>query len=255
LWCGFSRLIIAKQAGASLAMDLAHSRPHRAFDRAPIKPFGKFLLAVDRVVENCIRDSDKPRGPATSVHLGDARRLPIQGGTVDLVLTSPPYLNAIDYMRCSKFSLIWMGHTVGELTGTRSRSVGTEVGRPEADRDEEVARIITDLKLRPILSRRDEAILARYVDDMRSALSEVARVLTPGGKAVYVVGENTIRGTYIRNSVVISKVAQLSGLKLEKRYSRRLPENRRYLPPPSRLTGTLNARIRREVVLSFSRAM
>jgi len=30
LWCGFSRLIITKQAGASLAMDLSHSRPHKS---------------------------------------------------------------------------------------------------------------------------------------------------------------------------------------------------------------------------------
>src|SRR5438105_564331 len=41
LWCGFSRLIITKQAGASLAMDLSHSRPHKKFKRAPIKPFNK----------------------------------------------------------------------------------------------------------------------------------------------------------------------------------------------------------------------
>src|SRR6185295_15304860 len=37
LWCGFSRLIITKQAGASLAMDLSHSRPHKTFTRAPVK--------------------------------------------------------------------------------------------------------------------------------------------------------------------------------------------------------------------------
>jgi hypothetical protein len=132
LWCGFSRLIITKQAGASLAMDLAHSRPHKSFDRAPIKSFQKLLLAVDRVVENCVMKNDRNRGPAPTVYRGDARQLSIHEGTVDLVLTSPPYLNAIDYMRCSKFSLIWMGHTIDELRGTRSRSVGTEVGNRAA---------------------------------------------------------------------------------------------------------------------------
>jgi len=35
-WVGFSRLIVTKQAGASLAMDLAHSRPHKAFTHAPL---------------------------------------------------------------------------------------------------------------------------------------------------------------------------------------------------------------------------
>ena len=35
LWCGLSRLIITKSAGASLAMDLSHSRPHRLFTVPP----------------------------------------------------------------------------------------------------------------------------------------------------------------------------------------------------------------------------
>jgi hypothetical protein len=55
LWCAFSRLIIAKRVGASLAMDLAHSRPHKSFDRAPAKPFKKFLESVERVTKNCIK--------------------------------------------------------------------------------------------------------------------------------------------------------------------------------------------------------
>ena len=94
LWCAFSRLIITKQAGASLAMDLSHSRPHRSFERAPIKPFHKFLSAVDRVVENCIDRRTRSRGPATRVSEGDARDLALDDGSIDLVLTSPPYLNA-----------------------------------------------------------------------------------------------------------------------------------------------------------------
>ncbi len=85
LWCEFSRLIITKQAGASLAMDLAHSRPHKSFERAPIKPFPKFLWAVERVVENCVAQNARGRGPAPVLHEGDARRLPVQTATIDLV--------------------------------------------------------------------------------------------------------------------------------------------------------------------------
>ena len=102
LWCGFSRLIISKQSGASLAMDLSHSRPHKCFKRAPTKPFRRFLSAVDRVVENCIDGRTKGRGPSPCIHEGDARRLPLSDASIDLVLTSPPYLNAIDY-RCHIF--------------------------------------------------------------------------------------------------------------------------------------------------------
>jgi len=255
LWCAFSRLIIAKTSGASRAMDLSHSRPHRVFARAPAKPFRHFLTAVNRVVDNCIDESSRTRGPATCIHEGDARALPLRDASIDLVLTSPPYLNAIDYIRCSKFSLVWMGYSVGHLRRLRAASVGTEVGSGADGNDPEIRRVIARLKLRPRLAPREEAVLVRYVEDMWRALREVARVLVPGGKAVYVVGENTVRGTYIRNSVIVEEVAQLCGLELEERCVRRLPANRRYLPPPS-LSGrpaALDGRMRREVVLAFRR--
>lgn len=257
LWCGLSRLIITKQSGASLAMDLSHSRPHRAFDRAPTKPFRKFLAAVDRVVGNCVDKSCAGRGPAPRVLEGDARDLPLGDASIDLVLTSPPYLNAIDYIRCSKFSLVWMGYSIGALRRLRAVSVGTEVSSGAPLADNEVRGILDKLNLRPQLAAREEAILARYIYDIRRALSEVARVLTPGGKAVYVVGENTIRGTYVRNASIVAMAASLSGLKLCDRRTRALPSERRCLPPPlaRKHSASLNARVRREVVLSFAKPL
>ena len=252
LWCAFSRLIITKQSGASLAMDLSHSRPHRKFKRAPAKPFCKFLSAVDRVATNCIDGRSPTRGPAAQVYEGDARHLNIRDRSVDLVITSPPYLNAIDYLRCSKFSLVWMGYSVGELRRLRSMTVGTEVGMDARD-DQEIQRILSELKLQPKLPAREEAMLARYINDMQRAVNETSRVLAGDGRAVYVVGENTVRGTFVRNGTILEAVASNAGLRGTARGSRELPPNRRYLPPPSKQseTATLSNRLRREVILTF----
>ena len=160
LWCGFSRLIITKQAGASLAMDLSHSRPHRTFERAPIKPFDRFLNAVEIVVGNCPEVRDGTLGPVTSVKQGDARKLDVENESIDLVLTSPPYLNAIDYIRCSKFSLVWMGYTAKEMREIRGSSVGTESSSDEALSDDWVRGLIKHLRLSPALSSRDYGLLA-----------------------------------------------------------------------------------------------
>jgi|ERR1035441_7472448 hypothetical protein len=113
----------------------------------------------------------------------------------------------------------------------------------------------TKTKIKPELGRHDEAVLTRYIGDMRRAMREVSRVLAPGGKAVYVIGENTIRGTYIRTSHIISAIAQLCGLRIEDRRVRELPANRRYLPPPSSRSksDSMDARMRREVVLAFAK--
>lgn len=254
LWCAFSRLIITKQSGASLAMDLSHSRPHRKFKRAPAKPFRKFLSAVDRVATNCIDGNNRPPGPATHVEEGDARRLLLRDESIDLVITSPPYLNAIDYLRCSKFSLVWMGYSIGELRRIRSRSVGTEVGMDAQD-DRRIQRILSNLKLRPKLQPRQEAMLARYIHDMQSTVNETARVLANNGKAVYVVGENTVRGTFVRNAAIVEAVASTAGLRCTTRRSRDLPANLRYLPPPSKQSrnAPLSNRLRREVILTFQK--
>jgi DNA modification methylase len=236
-------------------MDLSHSRPHKKFTHAPVKPFNRFLSAVDIVVSNCPHRRSAHIGPPATVKHGDARRLSYASESIDLVLTSPPYLNAIDYIRCSKFSLIWMGYKVSELREIRSNSVGTESKSEIALGFELVTSVIRSLRLNPVLSSRNHALLATYIWDMNEALSEVSRVLRHGGRAVYVVGDCVSRGTFISNSSIVTAVAEKNGLSLVSRQTRNLPANRRYLPPPTnRLsTASLDSRLRREIILSFKK--
>src|SRR5205814_1595131 len=152
----------------------------------------------------------------------------------DLVLTSPPYLNAIDYMRCSKFSLVWMGYNIDRLREIRGESIGAEASSEQAMETPWVQALIKQLGLAKKLPSRYRGRLARYVLDMGTALAEVSRVLKSGGRAVYVVGDSTVRGTFIRNSEIVKAVAEQQGLMLHERRSRALPANRRYLPPPKK---------------------
>jgi len=248
LWCALSRLIIAK-SGASRALDLVHSRPHRYFERAPVLPFSRFLSSVESVLQNIPTKYSRNAGPQASVSLGDARGMRIRSSSIDLVLTSPPYLNAIDYMRCSKFALVWMGYTVTRIRELRAQSVGTEVGMCYED-DSEVSSLITQLRL-AALPKRQKQLVAAYISDMRLALQEVARVLVPGGRAVYVIGENTVRGVYIRNAKIVRVLAAKLGLYLQKTSRRPLPANRRYLPPPTGGAQTMDGRMRYEIILQL----
>jgi hypothetical protein len=82
---------------------------------------------------------------------------------------------------------------------------------------------------------------------------EAARVLCRGGEAVYVIGENSVRGTYVRTSVILSELADQAGLTLLQKRRRALPPNRRYLPPPvsDGKATSMDIRMRREVILRF----
>lgn len=194
---------------------------------------------------------------AATVTHGDARKLQIESGSIDLVLTSPPYLNAIDYMRCSKFSLVWMGYKINELRRIRGESIGAERRSEEALRSGWVEPLINRLRLRPKLSDSCYAMLARYVWDMDKTLREVTRVLRHGGRAVYVVGNSTVRGTFIRNSSIIKTLGEECGLNLISEQTRSIPANRRYLPPPParrKQAGQIGSRLRQEIVLTFAKA-
>lgn len=48
--------------------------------------------------------------PASVVEMqGDARQLPNQDSSIDLVVTSPPYATALDYSRAHFLAVPWMG--------------------------------------------------------------------------------------------------------------------------------------------------
>jgi DNA modification methylase len=87
-----------------------------------------------------------------------ARALQLKEKSIDLIITSPPYLNAIDYLRCSKFSLVWMGYSISALRDLRSVCVGTEVGQSPTDRSAITNSILEKFDFRPNLVSRQSAI-------------------------------------------------------------------------------------------------
>lgn len=252
LWCAFSRMIITKTSGVSLAMDVSHSRPHKVYDVAPVKPFVAFLKAVSRVANNCPFPSDTNDAPPADIRHGDARALPVESASMDMVITSPPYLNAIDYLRGHKLSLVWMGHSTSEIRLLRSGNIGTEVSKEPISSEaiQEAMKIMADLEL---LDNRCLGMVRRYVGDMAKVMEECARVLKHEGRAVFVVGNSAIRGVFIKNSEAIIRLADNNGLSLVSRSTRPIETKRRYLPPPEseRAGVKMQGRMREEVILEF----
>lgn len=259
LWCSFSRMIIVKSSGVSLAMDVAHSRPHRVYDTAPVKPFDVFLKAVRAVAKNApfaVTGNCVAEHPAAKVEMGDARAMPIPDESIDVIISSPPYLNAIDYLRGHKFSLIWMGHHLRDLRHVRATNVGTEVSATSQSQNLRVDAALRAMGQIDDLSRGDLGMLRRFVQDMDGVLSEMSRVLVPAGRAVLVIGDSTLRGVFVQNSEALASLGAAYGMAVVGKRRRPLPANRRYLPPPQAICagGRLETRMRDEVILTLARA-
>jgi DNA modification methylase len=248
----FSRIIITKKRGASLAWDVSHSRPHKKCDENDFLVIPEFLKSVDFIAK---RLEDQPPLGNVRVGIGDARNLrTVADASVDAVLTSPPYLNAIDYMRGHKFTLIWLGHTISELRSTRSENIGSEK-YPGQGVDETVADNICDsMPSIDQLPDREHGIFRRYILDLAMMMAELKRVLKPKGRAILVIGNSCLKGVFIENALAVRAAAVRVGLTPTKPYERQLPSNRRYLPPPtSSEESDLRKRMRTESVLGFRR--
>ena len=252
LWTAFSRLIITKKLGVSLAMDVSHSRPHRKYEKAPVNPFDKFLSAADYIIKKSpFRDSNI--NTATPIIAkGDARYLSINSNSIDIVVTSPPYLNAIDYMRGHKLSLVWMGYSIKSLRSLRSRNIGSE-NSLALTRTDEFLKILESMGDVENLGTSYQGMITRYIADMGNVMSECRRVLKDNGHAIFVIGDSAIRGVNIKNSKALIVLAQNRGFKLLSMVSRPIEESRRYLPPPTSKTAgeSMGNRMREEVILSF----
>ena len=246
-----SRIIVTKSSGASVAADTSHSRPHRVRTKNDFDVLMGFTRSFNRLLQ-ILRNS--PVKSSGKVRLGDARALRgIRTLSVDAVVTSPPYLNAIDYLRGHKLSLVWLGYSMAEISSVKSLGVGArgQSKRQDADRLNEIVQLATSGES-PIDIRR---VVMGYTTDMKSCLKQAYRVLRPGGYAVYVVSSSVLRGTVIDTARIVIEAASDAGLQFEDRYARDIPREHRYLPPPQATANNqLAARMRTESVLRFRKS-
>ena len=242
-----SRIIVTKEQCASLARDTSHSRPHRVATTSDYQVYEGFGRAVQEVRRRLLTQPPVAKG---TVVLGDARELDVRDESVDVVITSPPYLNAIDYLRGHRLSLVWLGHRLSELRAIRAGSVGTERG-PDADQDS-VQEILGAMGNIEDLPSRYQGMVSRYAHDINRVVREVARVLKQHGSATFVVGNSCLKDVFVRNSGAIRRSAALNGLAVREEFERELPRRQRYLPISD--SGSLGRRMRTETIVRCLKA-
>lgn len=247
----FSSIIITKSGGVSLAYDLAHSRPHRVENKTykdAIKVFEQ------RLAKSAALLSQLPsNGKDIDIQRRDCRRpLPVKDSSIQLIITSPPYANAIDYMRAHKFSLVWLGEDIDCLSGLRSTYIGSEkTGGPDTlDIPGSVCRVVEGLKA--VDSKRGR-VLAKYFADMQLALCEMFRTLEPGRCCIVVVGPSTMRGQMIKTHELLADVGRQIGFEAVDIAERKLDRNRRMLPVAFRRNhnSQIESRMHEEYIIGF----
>ncbi len=222
----FSSTIITKSGGVSRARDLAHTRPHRIEKKKVKNAIDQFRIKAEKSIR-ALSSMEKARGKA-EILPGDARHLPLSDDSVDLIVTSPPYVNGIDYMRAHKFSLVWLGWPLDYLTQLRGKYIGSEklkdIQNTLPDATHEWCKKVEEK------DNRKGKILRQFYCDMYAVESEMYRVLREKSAALIIVGTSTMRGIVIPHHECLKEMARQIGFTCIQIGERKLERNKRMMP-------------------------
>ncbi|MBN8656103.1 MAG: site-specific DNA-methyltransferase [Anaerolineae bacterium] len=268
----FSSIIITKTGGVSMALDLAHTRPHKA--KTIFSKNGKVLAGDEneekrhlvKILRSPLDEFEKklnqnlrsvitphPLGLSPIINFGSAQSLALASNSVDLVVTSPPYAsNAIDYMRAHKFSLVWFGFPIGALTDKRKTYIGSEgfSNLPDIILPPKVEKVIEKVALK---SKSKGISLRRYYVEMTMVLQELFRVLKPQKSAIVVVGNSTLASVDAQVNSSLVEIGKTVGFDVPMVGIRQLDRNRRMLPAGSSVdkNSQIQQRMHEEFVIGF----
>ena len=152
-----------------------------------------------------------------------------QKNFVDLVITSPPYLNNYHYPRNTRPQLHWLGLASGP--GYRGAKEELSFGKFwQTVRESEPISLSFDMpELKDILEtirmRNNQKgcyggagwanYVATYFNDTHSFCSVLAQLLRPDAVAVIVLGNSIIQGIEVKTDYFFGKIAELAGLRFE----------------------------------------
>ena len=172
--------------------------------------------------------------PATVVH-GDARAVDryFEPASIDAVITSPPYPNEKDYSRTVRLESVLLGFLRDrsdlqalKRTLLRSNTRGVYRGDDDdrwIDDDPEVQRIAAAIESRRIelgkqsgFERAYHRVAKLYFGGMARHLTSLSRVLKPGARLAYVVGDQaSYLQVMIRTGRLLAGIAERVGYEVE----------------------------------------
>jgi DNA modification methylase len=187
-----------------------------------------------RAIANDLRELRTVKDVPSTIHRADARQIQtvLEPGSIDAVITSPPYPNEKDYTRTTRLESVMLGFITNkaELQSLKRgliRSNTRNVYKGDTDDgwvsdNSEIQRIADAIESRRLelgktsgFERLYAKVTKLYFGGMAQHLAGLRRVLRPGAHLAYVVGDQaSYFRVMIRTGQILADIARSLGYQL-----------------------------------------
>lgn len=172
------------------------------------------------------------RVPAKMYRRDSTKKLPLDSDSVDLIITSPPYVTSYEYADLHQLSLLWFGDDPNhfkkwhrfsnEFINFRRNFIGTSSKEEKnGDFNSLLGKQIVDALIK--VERPLAVDVANYFLDMKKVFAEMYRILKPNAKACVIIGNTNLRGNEILNAQVAVEQMQMAGFSKVDYIKREIP--------------------------------
>jgi DNA modification methylase len=156
------------------------------------------------------------------IHLEDARHTSILSGSINAIITSPPYVTSYEYADIHQLTAYWMEY-ISDIHEFRKKFIGSSYSGNMSltvANSRQAQKIVNTLSEKSMHIARD---VAQYFNDMQEVAKEMYRVLAPNGHACVVIGNTKIKEVQIKSAEVFFEFLRNAGLRKVKVIKRSIP--------------------------------
>lgn len=194
--------------------------------------FNKFEQSLNKFMPRILKFSnDCYKDVKAKLIRHDARKIDLDKSSIDVSITSPPYINAMDYPRVNQLEMYWLGLLDEEKKiDLKKRYVGTEAVSSKDYSDLHLFKGTRYHNYNTILQKiykvdKFRAYIAyKFFEDMKQNFEEVFRVLKKSyggknGRYIVVIGDGVIRKIPVPTHEILARIGKDAGFSIENVFS------------------------------------
>ena len=206
--------------------------------KTPEEPLSLFISQLNLFKERITKFSENIRPKLKNQIIcsssADSLKVRLKDQSIDLAITSPPYIKAIDYIYNQMVELFWIGDLFGVQTQSKQNEKKKEYIGTKHFHKKEFAEYTPfettigikklDKKIQKVFKtdkkngHKHAYITFKYFTDMKAHFAEMSKCLDKSKHYIMVVGDSSVSNIFFNTSDFLIEIAERNGFRITNKW-------------------------------------